>query len=53
MSEEQNKALIRRYFEEIDAEARDKRGVSVLDEFLPQTLLTALPLLAFHLTWKV
>ena len=34
MSAEENKALIRRYFEEIDAAARGKRDASVLDEFL-------------------
>ena len=34
MSAEENKALIRRYFEEIDAAARGKRDTSVLDEFL-------------------
>jgi predicted ester cyclase len=34
VSAEENKALIRRYFEEIDAAAREKRDASVLDEFL-------------------
>jgi hypothetical protein len=34
MSEEENKALIRRYFEEIDAAAKDKRGASVLGDFV-------------------
>jgi predicted ester cyclase len=34
VSAEENKALIRRYFEEIDAAARGKRDASVLDEFL-------------------
>ncbi len=32
--EEENKALIRRYFKEIDAAAQDGRGASVLDEFV-------------------
>ncbi len=32
--EEENKALIQRYFEEIDAAAQDGRGASVLDEFV-------------------
>jgi predicted ester cyclase len=32
--EEDNKALIRRYFEEFDAAAQDGRGASVLDEFV-------------------
>jgi len=31
---EDNKALIRRYFEEFDAAAQDGRGASVLDEFV-------------------
>ncbi len=31
---EDNRALIRRYFEEIDAAARDGRAASVLDEFV-------------------
>lgn len=34
MLEEENKALIQRYFEEIDAAAQDWRGASVLDEFV-------------------
>ena len=34
MSEEENKALIHRYFEQIDAAAKDKRGASVLDDFI-------------------
>ena len=34
MTLEDNKALIRRYFEEIDASAQDGRGASVLDEFV-------------------
>jgi predicted ester cyclase len=32
--EEDNKALIQRYFEEFDAAAQDGRGASVLDEFV-------------------
>ena len=32
--EEDNKALIRRYYEEIDAAAREGRGASILDEFV-------------------
>jgi predicted ester cyclase len=32
--EEDNKALIQRYFEEVDAAAQDGRGASVLDEFV-------------------
>ena len=34
MTAEENKALIRRYYEEIDKAAREKRDASVLDEFL-------------------
>jgi predicted ester cyclase len=34
MSEEENKALMRRYYEEIDAAAKDERGASVLDELI-------------------
>src|SRR5947209_426141 len=34
MTLEENKALIRRYYEEIDASAQDGRGASVLDEFV-------------------
>src|SRR5918998_277866 len=34
MSEEENKAFMRRYYEEIDAAAKDKRGASVLDDFI-------------------
>ncbi len=34
MTAAENKALIRRYFEEIDAAAQDERGASVLDEFV-------------------
>ena len=32
--EEENKALISRYFKEIDAAAQDGRGASVLDKFV-------------------
>ena len=31
---EDNKALVQRYFEEVDAAAQDGRGASVLDEFV-------------------
>jgi predicted ester cyclase len=34
MSAEENKALIRRYYERIDAAAREKRDASFLDEFV-------------------
>jgi predicted ester cyclase len=34
MTLEDNKALIQRYFEEVDAAAQDGRGASVLDEFV-------------------
>jgi hypothetical protein len=34
MSVEENKAFMRRYYEEIDAAANDKRGASVLDDFI-------------------
>ena len=34
MTAEENKALIGRYYEEIDAAAREKRDASVLDEFV-------------------
>jgi len=34
MSAEENKALIRRYYEQIDAAAREKRDASFLDEFV-------------------
>jgi predicted ester cyclase len=34
MTAEENKALIGRYYEEIDAAAREKREASVLDEFV-------------------
>ncbi len=34
MSEEENKALVRHYYEELDAAAKDKRGTSFLDDFV-------------------
>ena len=34
MSAEENKALIRRYYEEIDAAAKDQRGASFLEGFV-------------------
>ncbi len=34
MTVEENKALIRRYYEEIDAAAREKRDAAFLDEFV-------------------
>jgi predicted ester cyclase len=34
MSAEENKALIRLYYEEIDAAAKDDRGTSFLDDFI-------------------
>jgi predicted ester cyclase len=34
MSEEENKALVRHYYEELDAAAKDKRGASFLDDFV-------------------
>ena len=34
MSEEENKAFMRRYYEQIDAAAKDKRGAAVLDDFI-------------------
>ena len=34
MSEEENKALMRRYYEQIDKAAKDKRGPSFLDDFV-------------------
>ena len=34
MSEEVNKALVRHYYEELDAAATDKRGASFLDDFV-------------------
>jgi predicted ester cyclase len=34
MSEEENKDLIRRYYEQIDAAAKDNRGPSFLDDFI-------------------
>jgi len=39
MTSEENKALIRRYYEEIDAAAKDERGASVLDEFIAPNFL--------------
>jgi predicted ester cyclase len=39
MTAEENKALIRRYYEEIDAAAKDERGASVLDEFIAPNFL--------------
>ena len=33
MSEEENKALMRRYYEQIDKATKDKRGPSFLDDF--------------------
>jgi predicted ester cyclase len=34
MSEVENKALVRHYYEELDAAAKDKRGATFLDEFV-------------------
>ena len=34
MSEEENKALMRRYYEQIDKAAKDERGPSFLDDFV-------------------
>jgi predicted ester cyclase len=34
MSEEENKALMRRYYEQIDNATKDKRGPSFLDDFV-------------------
>lgn len=34
MTVEENKALIRRYYEEIDAAAKEKRDASFVDEFV-------------------
>ena len=39
MTAEENKALIRRYYEEIDAAAKDQRGASFLDEFVASDYL--------------
>jgi predicted ester cyclase len=39
VSEEENKALIRRYYEEIDAAAKDNRGASFLDDFVAPTFV--------------
>jgi predicted ester cyclase len=39
MTAEENKALIRRYYEEIDAAAKDERDASVLDEFIAPNFL--------------
>ena len=39
MTAEENKAIIRRYYEEIDAAAKDERGASVLDEFIASNFL--------------
>jgi predicted ester cyclase len=43
MSTEENKALIRRYYEEIDAAAKDDRGASVLDDFVAPTFVNRNP----------
>jgi hypothetical protein len=53
MSAEENKAPIRRYYEEIDAAAKDERGASFLDEFVTSDYVNHTPLLALQLTWKV
>ena len=42
MSEE-NKALIRRYYQEIDAAAKDDRGASVLDDFVAPNFFNHAP----------
>jgi predicted ester cyclase len=39
MTAEENKALIRHYYEEIDAAAKDERGASVLDDFIAPIFL--------------
>ena len=43
MSEEENKALIRRYYQEIDAAAKDDRGASVLDDFVAPNFFNHAP----------
>ena len=43
MSEEENKALIRRYYQEIDAAAKDDRGASVLDDFVAPNFINHAP----------
>jgi predicted ester cyclase len=43
MSAEENKALIRRYYEEIDAAAKDQRGTSFLDEFVASDYVNHTP----------
>ena len=43
MSAEENKALIRRYYEEIDAAAKDDRGASVLDDFVAPNFVNRNP----------
>ena len=43
MSTEENKALIRLYYEEIDAAAKDDRGASVLDAFVAPTFVNRNP----------
>ena len=43
MSEEENKALIYRYFEQIDAAAKDERGAPVLDDFVAPNFVDHAP----------
>jgi len=43
MSEEENKALIYRYFEQVDAAAKDERGASVLDDFVAPNFVDHAP----------
>ena len=47
MTLEENKALIRRYFEEIDASAQDGRGAPVLEEFVAADFINHNPLPGF------
>jgi hypothetical protein len=53
MSAEENKALIRRYYERIDAAAREKRDASFLDEFVASDFANHDVPQASHPTWKV
>ncbi len=50
--EEDNKALIRRYFEEIDAAAQDERGASDLDKFVAADFVDHNPSPGFTPDWE-
>jgi ketosteroid isomerase-like protein len=52
MSVEENKTLIQRYYEQIDAAAREKRDAAFLDEFVASDFVNYNPLQASHPTWK-